>query len=166
MIYWGIAQCQSQREAIAADHLERRGFKCYLPRIKITVHHANHAVRRTVPLFPGYLFIRITPTHWYQILSTVGVIRLLRNGDAEPSRIEDKIVEKIQAREIRGIVKLPKRLQPGDKVRILRGTFRDFIGIYDGMSGKERERVLLELLGRKVPIEISPDDLALLGAAP
>ena len=160
-MYWGIAQTHSQREGAAAEHLERKGFEVYLPRIKISLK----GQRRITPLFPGYLFVRINAA-WYPILSCIGVMRLLRNGAQEPSRIEDKIVQDIQEREIRGIVKLPKRLQPGDQVRILRGTFKDHIAIYDGMNGKERERVLLELLGRKVPVDIHPDDLAALNVAP
>ena len=157
MSYWAIAQTHSQRENAADDHLKRQGFLTYLPCIEIK--------KRRAPLFPGYLFVRIDSA-WYPILSTIGVKRLLRNGNQEPSRIADPIVRKIREREVRGIVKLPKRMQPGMQVRILRGTFKDFIGIYDGMGGKERERVLLELLGRKVPIEIHPDDLALLNVAP
>jgi transcriptional antiterminator RfaH len=157
MSYWAIAQTHSQRETAAHDHLERQGFHAYLPCIEVK--------KRRAPLFPGYLFVRIDNA-WYPILSTIGVMRLLRNGDQEPSRISDLIVRKIREREVRGIVKLPKRMQPGMQVRILRGTFKDFIGIYDGMSGKERERILLELLGRKVPIDIHPDDLALLNVAP
>jgi transcription antitermination factor NusG len=45
------------------------------------------------------------------------------------------------------------------KVRILRGTFADHPGIYDGASRKERERVLLEILGRMVPVDVAPADL-------
>lgn len=157
MSYWAIAQTHPQRESAAFDHLKRQGFHAYLPCIEVK--------KRRAPLFPGYLFVRIESV-WYPIQSTRGVMRVLRNGNEEPSRIGDLIVRKIREREVRGIVKLPKRLQPGMQVRILRGTFKDFIGIYDGMNGKERERVLLELLGRKVPIEIHPDDLALLNVAP
>jgi transcriptional antiterminator RfaH len=160
-MYWGIAQCHPQQEGRAEEHLKRKGFEIYLPRIKVSVKDR----KRIAPLFPGYLFVRINSV-WYPILSTIGVLRVLRNGNEEPSRIEDKIVKNIREREVRGLVKLPKPMQPGDQVRILRGTFKDHIAIYDGMSGKERERVLLELLGRKVPIDIHPDDLAALGVAP
>lgn len=158
MSYWGIAQTHSQREGAAEDHLKRKGFEVYLPRIKVKKG-------RIAPLFPGYLFVRINAV-WYPILSTIGVMRLLRNGENEPSRIKDNILHNLQKSEVRGIVKLPERLRPGDQVRILRGTFKGHIAIYDGMSGAERQRVLLELLGRKVPLEIHPDDLAELNVAP
>jgi len=151
MSYWAIVQTHSQREELAAAGLERKGFGIYLPRIKLGMR------RQLVPLFPNYLFVRIHAI-WYPVLSTVGVIRLLRNGEREPSRIDEAIVREIRAREVRGVVRLPRRIVPGDRVRIVRGSFRDHIGVYEGMSGKEREHVLLELLGRKVRIEMNTDD--------
>lgn len=161
MSFWSVVQTHSQRENAAADHLKDRGFEVYLPRIKVL---SGNGYRRIVPLFPGYLFVRITHG-WYPIVSTAGVMRLLRNGN-QPAKIEDDIVREIQTREVGGIIKLPRRLQIGDQVRILRGAFKDFIGIYDGMSGKERECVLLELLGRKVPLELGSDDFVPLNIAP
>ena len=60
----------------------------------------------------------------------------------------------------------PNRLKVGDRVRIVNQTnFRDHIGLYQGMSGKERVYVLLELLGRQVRVdlpctEIQPQHIA------
>jgi len=163
--YWGIAQCHSQREADAAEHLGRKGFECYLPKIKVSAKDRRY---RIAPLFPGYCFVRINAI-WYPILSTIGVIRLLRDGEkGPPSPINDKIVTDIQSCEVRGIVRIdpPARMKPGDRVRILRGTFKDHIATFDGMNGEQRVRVLLEFLGRKVPVKIHPDDLASLNVAP
>jgi hypothetical protein len=43
---------------------------------------------------------------------------------------------------------------------MLVGSFRDHIGIYEGQNGKDRERVLLELLGRKVAVECKRADFS------
>src|SRR5262245_11810504 len=159
---WGIVQTHANREAIAAAELARKGFENYLPRIAVT---SRRGTRRPVPLFPGYLFVRIV-TVWYPVISTVGVLRLLRNGEREPARIDDAIVRDIRSREVRGIVRLPKRIAIGDQVKIIRGSFRDHVAVYEGMSGKERQRVLLELLGRQVRVELDPDDFVALNVAP
>jgi len=159
---WGIIQTHSNREAVAAAELARKGIQNYLPRIAII---GRLGTRRLVPLFPGYLFVRIGPL-WYPIISTVGVLRLLRNGERQPARIDDAIVRDIRAREVRGIVQLPKRIAVGDRVKIIRGSFRDHVAVYEGMSGKERQRVLLELLGRQVRVELDPDDFVALNVAP
>ena len=151
MSYWTVAQTESQRERTASIFLARNGFESYLPRIK---------KRKGVePLFPGYIFIRIE-RHWHTINTTVGILRVLLAGEC-PAILRNEIMEEIRAREDRrGFIRLPKPAHKrGAKVRILRGTFADHPGIYDGASRKERERVLLEILGRMVPVDVAPADL-------
>jgi transcription antitermination factor NusG len=47
-----------------------------------------------------------------------------------------------------GAVELPnRRLQYGDRVKILAGPFRGHLAIYAGMSAHERAAVLLQILG-------------------
>jgi len=151
MSYWAVAQCESCRERTAQRFLEQDGFETYLPIIKIG--------KRTVPLFPAYLFVKIVH-RWYSIENTIGVLQLLSSGDT-PSRLDDKIITQIRSQERNGIVKLPKPrgLQLGDRVVILRGAFFDRVGLYDGQSARDRQFVLLELLGRSVRVEIPRLDL-------
>jgi hypothetical protein len=53
----------------------------------------------------------------------------------------------IRSREREGAIELPPKVRPGDRVRVLRGPFRDHIAIYAGMTGRDRVAVLLRLLG-------------------
>jgi transcription elongation factor/antiterminator RfaH len=151
MMFWSVVQTETQRENVAAHFLQQGGFETYLPKIK--------AQQRIVPLFPAYLFVRVID-HWYDINNTIGVVQLLHAGD-QPAKLKDKIVDSIKSRERGGIVKLPdpNRLRPGQQVRIKRGSFEGHCGIYQGMSGKQRERVLLELLGRSVPVDVATADV-------
>jgi transcriptional antiterminator RfaH len=158
--YWAVAQTEPMRESLAVSHLQRAGYATYLPRIKIS------ETKRIVPLFPSYAFVHIVD-HWYSALGTIGVIRLLLAGD-HPARVGEEIINGIKAQERGGLVKLQPlkpRLKPGDPVRVVRGSFLGHFGIYDGMSGKERERVLLELLGRKVRVEMGHNDVEPLNIA-
>lgn len=56
-----------------------------------------------------------------------------------------------------GAIDLPLKIRPGDRVRVLRGPFRDHLAIYAGMSGRDRIAVLLSLLGgeRRILLPIS-----------
>jgi transcriptional antiterminator RfaH len=150
MSYWAVAQTETQREHTVRLLLMRAGFMTYLPRIK----HRG----RIQPLFPGYLFIRLAD-RWYSVMWTAGVVRLLMSGD-QPAKLPEDVVTQIRKREHGGFVKLPiQRLKKGQKVRIVRGSFEGQIALYEGMSGKDRERVLLNLLGQKVPVELPSRDL-------
>ena len=110
--------------------------------------------RTTSRCSPTYLFVRIV-NRWYSIDNTIGVLQLLLSGDL-PAKLRDDVIAELKRKERNGVVYLPKPrgLQLGDKVRILRGSFVDHIGLYDGMTGHERRVVLLELLGRKVRVEL------------
>jgi transcriptional antiterminator RfaH len=144
---WWVVQTEAQREHVARLLLMRLGFTTYAPRIKVR--------GRIAQLFPTYLFVGATD-RFYPILWTNGVIRLLMAGD-RPARLASSVVTAIHNRERDGFVKLPapqRRLKPGQKVRIISGSFQGQIGLYEGMSGRDRERVLLELLGRQVSVDL------------
>jgi transcriptional antiterminator RfaH len=159
MSFWAIIQTETQREHTARLMLMRQGFETYMPRIRVKAD-------RIALLFPTYIFCRIVD-RWYSARWTIGVTRMLMDGD-QPARISEQILEEIRQREVGGFVKLPqqdngKRL--GDKVKIVRGSFEGHLAVYDGMSGKERERVLLELLGQMVPVELPSRDVVVLDVA-
>jgi len=158
MSTWAVVQTEAMREIAVIALLERLGLSIYFPRIKIR--------KRITGLFPGYLFVQLG-AQWYPVLWTPHVIRLLMAGD-RPARLDDAIVAELRRREVGGFVRMPKppRLHHGQRVKVVRGSFDGQIGIYDGMSGRDRERVLLELLGRKVRLELASADVQPLDIAP
>ena len=157
MSYWAVAQTLTDREYTTAALLERSGFDVLAPR-------ARFNAGRIAALFPGYLFVHVVD-RWYSIQWTVGVLRLIMAGD-HPAKCPAWEIEKIQrAIGPNGLVRLPKdpRMPPkiveGSSVRIVTGTFQGLSAIYQGTSPRQRELVLLDLLGqRHVRIELSPDD--------
>lgn len=157
-MYWSVVQTESQREKVAAKFLKDGGFATYLPRVLVK--------KRETPLFPGYLFVTID-TQWWGIRWSIAVVKLLMSDDV-PARVPDKVVDGIMRREgSDGLVKLPKvrGLMRGDRVRIVRGSFEGHLGIFEGMSGDARVCVLLELLGRSVPVSLGCADIATMNDA-
>lgn len=154
---WAVVQTEPQHEHTVRLLLMRSQYETYLPRTR--------AQQRITLLFPTYLFVSLAEKRWYPILWTPHVKRLLMSGD-HPAQLPEDALTQIRKRERNGLVKLPHQLRKGQKVRIVRGNFEGHIGLYDGMSGKDRERVLLELLGQIVPVELPTKNLALLNLAP
>jgi transcriptional antiterminator RfaH len=149
--YWAVAQTESRREHVARMFLMREQFETYMPRIK--------RQGRMEPLFPAYIFIRVVDV-WYRARWTIGVTRIIMDGE-RPARLADEIVNSIRGREIDGVIVLPRapHFRSGQQVRIRKGAFEGLVGIYDGMAGVDRERVLLNLLGRKVPVVLPARDV-------
>jgi transcriptional antiterminator RfaH len=90
--------------------------------------------------------VRIT-LQWHAARWCPGVVRLVMDG-LQPAKVPDAVIEEIRGRERNGAVELPKRrLQYGDRVKILAGPFRGHLAMYAGLSGPERVAVLLQILG-------------------
>ena len=145
MSHWAVLQTEPHREHLVRILLMRQRFNTYLPRIKVR--------QRTQILFPSYLFFEIID-QWYSALWCPHVRQMLMTG-TQPARLPDSFVSELRSRERSGFIRLPRppaAFQPGQRVRIMRGNFEGHFGVYQGMNGHERERVLLEMLGQHVPV--------------
>jgi transcriptional antiterminator RfaH len=153
---WYVVQTQPHCEGKAVWHLGRQGFETYLPRYEKRRRHARRIETVATPLFPRYLFVAIdiAAQRWRSIHSTIGVSRLVCNGD-DPAALADGVVDGLRRREDeRGFVRLDRRPRfgIGEQVRIVDGIFASCLGLFDGISDGERVAVLLDLLGRKVRV--------------
>jgi transcriptional antiterminator RfaH len=161
---WYVVQSQPSAERKAMMHLERQGFSTYLPRYLKRRRHARKVEIVPAPLFPRYLFVAIdlTAQRWRSIFSTVGVSRLVCNGDM-PTPISDHVLETLRKREdAGGYVRLEHRpnFNVGDRIRVLDGAFADCLGLYEGMRDSDRVAILLDLLGRKVRVTVDVERVA------
>jgi transcriptional antiterminator RfaH len=161
---WFVAHTHPHAEGKATSHLSRQGFEIYFPRYLKRRRHARRIETVAAPLFPRYLFVAIdlNVQRWRSIYSTVGVSRLVCNGD-DPSPVPDGIVEALKQREDSGgFIKLDARppFRAGDKIRVLDGAFSSCLGLFESMAERERIAILLDLLGRKVRVVLDADLVA------
>lgn len=159
---WYVVQSQPNAESKAVVHLERQGFSTYLPRYLKRRRHARRVEHVPAPLFPRYLFVSIdmSAQRWRSIFSTVGVSRLVCNGET-PTPIADEVINALKRREDEiGLVRLRPSFHAGDTVRVLDGVFADHLGLYEGMKDSDRVAILLDLLGRKVRVTVDVDAVA------
>ena len=158
---WHVVQVHVHAEAKAQIHLARQGFETYLPRYLRRRRHARRTDMVAAPLYPSYLFVTFNPSihRWRSIQSTVGVARLVCNGET-PAAIDGAIIDGLRSRENeQGYIQLERRPQfaAGDKVRVREGVFCDCFGLFESLSDRERVAILLELLGRKVRVVLDED---------
>ncbi len=154
---WIVARTQPRRERWAAENLSRQSYDWYLPQIEVVSRRGSLTVTTSRPLFPSYIFIRFR-ANWHSILSTFGISSVIMNLD-HPAILSQRHVDEIRARENKwGFVVLPEQAPPGfrngQSVRVKDGTFMGRIGIYQGSTARDCEKVLLDLLGRKTTVLI------------
>jgi len=94
-----VVQTHPQAERWAQANLERQGYQTLLPLMRArrrdrVVRNAWHTVE--IPLFAGYLLV-VIDGHWTPIKSTLGVRKLLLDGDGKPGRVARAVVSVLQA---------------------------------------------------------------------
>lgn len=153
---WYAVQCLFYRESLAAFHLGRQNFPVFLPRRMKLRCHARKTDTVQVPFFPGYLFVSLdlSRDRWRSINGTYGVASIVMGGD-QPAAVPVGIVEALQQScDEQGIISWEPELKPGQSVRIVAGPFADLVGELDLLDDSGRVRVLLDLLGTRVPASI------------
>ncbi len=105
---WFVAHTQPSAEAKAVANLKRQGFDVYCPRYLKRRRHARKVETVAAPLFPRYVFVAVdlAAQRWRSIYSTVGVARLVCNGD-DPAAVPDAVIAALRGREdASGFIKL------------------------------------------------------------
>ena len=160
---WFAVFCKTGQERLAEANLINQGYVTYLPRLALRKRSNGRDISVTVPMFPGYLFVHLDPerTAWRAINSTFGVRQLVSFGE-RPSALPDSAIEEIQGREdADGVIRLPKvaPFQKGEAVEFADGPMSDVKAMFTVPTGSERVVVLMNLLGRQVPVRVKQDRL-------
>ena len=147
---------------MACDHLRRQGFDVFLPLIIKTANKNGKFLDSKVPLFPGYLFMgtSVDPVPWKSVNGTRGVSAAVTlDGVYRP--IHTHIIEGLRCRcSHEGVIQRLNEIVPGDRVKIDRGPFAEFICTVDNIQDNRRAWILIDLLQRQTRSEVSLSDLS------
>ena len=156
---WFVVRTQPHCEAKAERQLANQTYRTFLPRFLKSRRHARKFETIRTPLFPGYLFVilDLTRDRWRSVNGTYGVDRLLTQAGV-PEPVPRGLVEQLlTAIDAEGVVRLHTNLQDGQMVRVSAGPFANLVGRLQQLDDSGRVRILLEVLGGKVPVLLSPD---------
>lgn len=152
---WYLVHTKPRQEDVALANLERQGYECYLPQMRIERIRRRKAEVATEPMFPRYLFIRLDSSDqgksWSPIRSTLGVNQLVHFG-ARAAKVDDTLVDLLRQRER----SLPTEamFHSGDSVVITDGPFAGIEAVYQTADAERRAFILLEILAKPVSMHI------------
>lgn len=153
---WYVVRTQPHAETKAIFHLERQAFRIFCPRIAKTVRHARKTSQVMKPLFPGYIFLSMDAgnARWRSVNGTCGVLNILMLGEM-PHPVPLGVVESLMARiGDDGAIAWRPSLRVGQPVRIASGALEDFAGTLEHLDSQGRVRVLLDIMGRGVSVQL------------
>ncbi len=156
---WYVVRTLPRRETGAKAQLENQGYRVFMPNRLKTIRHARKFRTALSPLFPQYLFIELDLAvhRWRSVNGTLGVSGLVMSREL-PQPVPPGIVEAmLVAADRRGLLRVDQSLKAGERVRLTAGAFAEQLGILINMDDSTRVRVLLEMMGGKIDVEIPRD---------
>jgi transcription antitermination factor NusG len=156
---WFAAYTCANHEKRVREQLEQRSVESFLPVYETVRRWKDRRVRLQLPLFPGYLFVRMAVVDRLRVLQVPGVVRLVGfSGQLAP--LPDEEIESVKKGLAGGVLAEPHPfLTVGRRVRVKRGPFEGRQGILLRRRGKLRLVLSIELIMRSLVIDVDIDDV-------
>ena len=154
---WYLATAKPRQESRALENLANQDIVAFAPLVEVEKIRSGRRLVVTEALFPGYLFINISPTDgaWQRVRSTRGLRDWVRFSGA-PARVPSELVNKLRLenKQQEGLI-VRSTYARGDRVRILEGPFAGLQGVFETANGIERSLILVEFLGKTSHLELA-----------
>lgn len=157
---WFALHTRSRHEKAVAEHLRARGICHLLPLYNSPRRWQDRTKVISVPLFPGYIFVRIVAASRLPVLTVPGAVRLLGYG-AEPVPLSDFEVLWLKTAVDRSVLLEPHpHLKLGSRVRVRRGPLTDVEGILVRIKNQFRLVLSVDLIQSSASAEVDINDVA------
>lgn len=156
---WYAAYTCAQHEKRVTKQLEERCVESFLPLYETVRRWKDRRVRLQMPLFPGYVFVRLALRDRLQVLQVPSVVRLV-SFNGIPTALPEEEMESLRNGLRSGICAEPHPyLKVGKRVWIKSGPLQGMRGILVRKKNAIRVVVSLDLIMRSVAVETDLADL-------
>ena len=156
---WYVVYTSANHEKSVAGQLENRLIQHFLPLYESMRWWKDRQVRLRLPLFPGYVFVRLALCDRLRVLEVPGVVRLVGFGGILCA-LPDEEIRAIQGCLSRGCLLEPHPyVHVGHRVRVNAGPLQGLEGVVVRKKNRVRFVLSLELINRSASVEIDAADL-------
>lgn len=155
---WYVLKTKPRAEKKVARWLEFYKFFCHLP---LTMHvrksSRGRKVKTMLPLFPGYVFSKLTPEERVTMLKTNLIVKTI--AVQQPRQMIHQLRQIKNATRRTSDVKVTHNFQTGQLVRIKSGVMRGLEGYVKREGPDATLCINVDILSSTVEVAISPADL-------
>jgi transcription antitermination factor NusG len=156
---WFAAYTSANHEKKVSQQLRLKMVGHYLPVYRSVRRWKDRNVNLEMPLFPGYVFVRIALRDRFEVLRVPGVSYLV-SFNGMPSEIPAQEIETLRASLSAGLsVKPHPYLEAGRRVILQSGPLAGLTGIVIRRKNVTRFVVSVTLIHRAVAVELDEADL-------
>ena len=156
---WYAAYTSANHEKRIAAQLDVRAVEHFLPLYDSVRRWKDRKVRLRLPLFPGYVFVRLALCDRLRVLQLPGVAKLV-GFNGTPTSLPDEEIESLKAGLANGVrVEPHPYLTVGRRVRIKSGPLAGMEGVLVRRKGNLRLVISIELIQRSVAVDADLADV-------
>ena len=157
--HWYAAYTCAKHEKRVATELAMREVEHFLPLYSCVRRWKDRRVSLDLPLFPGYVFVRLALRDRLRVLQVPSVVRLV-GFNGWPAVLPDEELEILRSGLCPSLGAEPHPfLTVGRRVRITGGPFAGLEGILKQRKGCLRVVVSLDLIRRSVAVDVDATDV-------
>lgn len=151
---WYAVYTRANHEKRVAEQFGERSVQHFIPLYDSVRRWKDRQVKLRMPLFPGYLFVRVTPREQIRVLQVPGVARLV-GFSGSPTPLADEEIEGLRDALAEGVRAEPHPyLRVGRRVRITTGPLSGREGILKRWKGDLRVVLSTDLIQRSVLVDV------------
>lgn len=155
---WYALYTRCRHEFKVHTQLSSKRIHTYLPFFEEVRQWWDRKKKVKCPLFPGYIFVNcnMDKNNYYDILNTLGVVKVVGNGWPKLSRIPSEQIESIKiALESQLPINILPGLQNGDLVQVKSGILKGVRGILVKKNSKNCNIVIaIESLNQSIHVQV------------
>ena len=157
--HWYAAYTCAHHEKRVAAELGAREVQHFLPLYSSVRRWKDRRVLLELPLFPGYIFVRLALRDRLRVVQIPSVVRLV-GFNGLPTALPDTEMEIMRAGLSQSLRAEPHPfLTVGRRVRVTGGPFAGLEGILKRKKNNLRVVVSLELIQRSVVVDVDAADV-------
>jgi transcription antitermination factor NusG len=156
---WYAAYTCANREKRVAEQLGLREVEHFLPLYASVRRWKDRKVMLNLPLFPGYVFVRMAMRDHLQVQTVPGVARLV-GFDGTPAALRDEEIGALRTSLASGVRAEPHPfLTAGRRVRIKAGPLAGMEGVLLRRKGSLRLVISIDLIQRSLAVDADAGDV-------
>jgi transcription antitermination factor NusG len=158
-LQWFAAYTAPRHEKHISHVLQERNIETFLPLYRtLRLWKKRPPVMLELPLFPCYLFVRISRAARGTVLGLPGILSIV-GSPKEPWPLPQSEIEALRLSAEQGKAEPHPYLKVGERVRVKTGSMAGVAGIVVRKKNEFRFVLTLEAIMRSVAVEVSASDL-------
>lgn len=162
---WFAVYTACRHEKKVALHFEQRGIEHFLPLYQVQGKWRDGShVTLDLPLFPGYIFVRVTKSQRGRVLAVSGALAFVDGAGGGPAPVQESVIAALRRGISERAVEPHRLLAIGQRAKIRTGSFAGMEGVVIRRRNGLRVVLTLEQLMQSIAVEVHEADLEPVGA--